>query len=90
MKEKCIHLLFVTIVLVLSACKKSDQHSLKPTVKSIYVVGNESNGTTMVAKYWKDGVATTLTDGTNNAQAYSIFILGTDMLLVRNQTEQNG
>ncbi|MER3498353.1 MAG: hypothetical protein C4308_06810 [Chitinophagaceae bacterium] len=33
-------------------------------VQSVYIAGEEFNGTEFVAKYWKEGVATNLTDGT--------------------------
>jgi hypothetical protein len=40
----------------------------------VYVVGYESNGTHLVAKCWKNAVPIPLTDGTQDAQATSIFI----------------
>jgi len=40
----------------------------------VYVAGFENNGTKDVAKVWKNGVATSLTDGTNWATARSIFV----------------
>ncbi len=47
---------------------------------NIYVVGatnnNSSNG---IAKIWKNGVATSLTDGSNDAHAYSVFLSSTDV-----------
>ena len=42
---------------------------------NIYVAGYEYNGTVSVAKYWKNGVAIPLTNGTNNANATSIFVV---------------
>jgi len=41
----------------------------------VYVAGYELNGTKRVAKYWKNGIAVTLTDGTQNAYAHSVFIV---------------
>ncbi|MEO6540047.1 MAG: hypothetical protein ABIN74_03605 [Ferruginibacter sp.] len=45
----------------------------------IYVAGVESNGTIDVAKVWKNGVATTLTDGTVNSAALEVQVSGTDV-----------
>ena len=45
----------------------------------VYVAGYENNGTKDIAKIWKNGIATSLTDGTNNAAANSVFISGTDV-----------
>jgi hypothetical protein len=51
-------------------------------VPDIIVAGGESNtsGTT-IAKYWKNGVAVPVTDGSNNALAYSMFVSGPDIYL---------
>jgi hypothetical protein len=49
-----------------------------PTVQ-VYAAGYENNGSKDVAKYWKNSVAVNLTDGSNNAEANSIFINGTDV-----------
>ena len=40
----------------------------------VYVAGYENNGTKDVAKVWKNGVGTSLTDGSNWAIARSIFV----------------
>jgi hypothetical protein len=48
----------------------------------VYVAGTESNGTKNVAKFWKDGKATSLTDGSNNAHAQSIFVDGGNVYVV--------
>jgi hypothetical protein len=41
----------------------------------VYVPGNEFNDTKSVAKVWKNGVATSLTDGTQDAYSYDIFLV---------------
>jgi hypothetical protein len=46
---------------------------------SVYVAGWESNGSNSVAKHWKNGMATALTDGSNDAIARSIYIVGLDV-----------
>src|SRR5882757_5168544 len=46
----------------------------------VYAGGYETNGSNItVAKIWKNGVATALTDGTNDAIIASIYIAGTDI-----------
>jgi len=50
-----------------------------PSSADVYVAGYESNGTVTVAKLWKNGSATSLTDGTKNAEANSVFVNGTDV-----------
>jgi hypothetical protein len=47
--------------------------------KEVYVAGYEKNGTKDVAKVWKNGVATSLANGSNDAQANSVFVSGTDV-----------
>jgi hypothetical protein len=47
----------------------------------VYVAGYEYNAATGrgVAKYWKNGVATFLTNGTQNAEAHDIEVVGSDI-----------
>ena len=56
----------------------------------VYVAGYENVTTEVgpgqfvvagVAKYWRNGVATALTDGTNDAAATSIAIFGSDIYI---------
>lgn len=44
------------------------------TVKDIYVAGYETISDKVVAKYWKNGIGTALSDGVNYAKATSIFV----------------
>lgn len=48
----------------------------------IYVAGAESNGTRTVAKYWKNGIPVSLSDGSNNALATEIAISGSDVHVI--------
>ena len=45
----------------------------------VYVCGYESNGSREIAKYWKNGTAFNLTDGTNYAYASAIALYGGDV-----------
>ena len=47
----------------------------------VYVTGAVTIGTHRVAKMWKNGVATDLTDGTNDADVTDIFVSGTDVYI---------
>ena len=59
-----------------------------PSNADIYAVGAEEVAFNInQAKFWKNGIATNLTDGTRWAIASSIFISGTDVYVVG--TEQN-
>ncbi len=49
------------------------------TVPVVYIAGAVHNGSKWVAQYWKDGTGVTLTDGTKNAKAFSVFAVGTDV-----------
>jgi hypothetical protein len=53
-------------------------HSGEPVV---LVAGYESNGTYNVAKYWIDGQAIQLSDGTQDATANSIFVSNNDVYI---------
>jgi hypothetical protein len=48
----------------------------------VYAGGYENNGTKNVAKIWKNGVATSLTNGCNDGFVASVFVSGTDVYAV--------
>ena len=54
-----------------------DAWSVYVSGSDVYVAGSEKNGNVgnSVAKIWKNGAALYLTDGTNNAKAYSVFVM---------------
>ena len=54
------------------------QQSVDPDV-NIYVAGFEYNGSHRVAKYWKNGQPVSLTDGSREACANSIVVVGSDV-----------
>jgi hypothetical protein len=45
----------------------------------VYVAGYDYNGTTGIAKIWKNGVGTSLTNGVNMGYANSVFVSGSDV-----------
>lgn len=49
-------------------------HSVFVFGTDVYVAGWENNGTKQVAKIWKNGAETSITDGSNNAYATSVFV----------------
>ncbi len=66
----------LSIITIATSCKKND---LIPVAKNVYIAGSESRGTVGVATYWKNGVATHLTDGTKGAVAHAIAVNGNDV-----------
>ena len=69
---KTIYLKVATLVftfLLLSSCSKDDP-APAPITKDIYACGYEFISGKYVAKYWKNGTAVTLTDGTRDAVAF--------------------
>ncbi|MCB0506935.1 MAG: hypothetical protein KDD21_01420 [Bacteroidetes bacterium] len=48
-------------------------------VPTVYVAGYENNGHASIAKYWKNGTAVSLSDGTYSAAVNSIFLQGDDI-----------
>ena len=61
-----------------------DEGLLPPPVlgkaeKNVWVCGNVHNGNYFVAKYWNDGKSISLTDGTKDGYANSIFVSGGDV-----------
>ncbi|MEJ7674268.1 MAG: heavy metal-associated domain-containing protein [Chitinophagaceae bacterium] len=69
-------------------CKTSLPKDVNSLSKDVYVAGFESNGAKNVAKVWKNGVATSLTNGTYDAAAHSVYVSGTDVYVSGN--ESNG
>ena len=76
---------FLVTLFFFSSCSKSSSGgggSTSPTdslVADVYVSGYEFNGTVYVAKLWKNGVATNLSDGKKNAAATGVCVKGADV-----------
>jgi len=64
--------------------------SFTTSTPDVYVTGIESNGTKNVAKVWKNGTPTNLTDGNFNATAYSVFVSGSDVYVAGSENNASG
>jgi len=65
-------IIFLSFLALTFSCSKSDDSPTPELLAmDIYTCGYESNGTKNVAKVWKKGAAISLTDETNNANAYN-------------------
>ena len=67
------------IVLFFFSCQKEISHEMVSSEVDVYVAGFEESGSGYVAKYWKNGQAVSLTDGTTDAAASSIYVSGNDV-----------
>ena len=75
-----VALLFCLLAVV--ACKKT-----KNPVIEVYVAGYELNTAgKQVAKVWKNGVVTALTNGQQHAIANSVYVSGNDVFLAGYQS----
>ena len=71
---KAIIVLLAVMAATFSSCDESVPEP-KKTATAIYVAGNDG----YKATYWKNGVATNLTNGVNRAVAQSIYVSGKDI-----------
>ena len=71
----------ILIVLSFFSCHKEAPIPNTSSEVDVYVAGYESQGpvNSLVAKYWKNGQVVVLTDGTNEAGAFSITVVGSDV-----------
>src|SRR4051812_27294951 len=82
----------ICAMLGLSACAKKKEEVSPETkaleVKDIYTCGEGLNPSTnkIVAKFWKNGVATPLTDGTKTSVAKAIVVVDRDVYIVGEET----
>ena len=63
------------ILLCLNSCSKKDNSipQTSPILPSGPITANK------IAKIWKNGIATSITDGSKNAQANSVYVVGNDI-----------
>ena len=82
----------IMIVLGFCSCQKEISNTAARTTEvDVYVAGMENNGRGVgVAKYWKNGQALALTDGTKEAWANSITVVGSDVYVAGGDVTDNG
>jgi hypothetical protein len=80
------------IMLALATTLGSTSSSLFVLENNVYVAGREFYSATnkFQAKYWKNGEGTSLTDGSDRAEATSIFVLGNDIYVAGFEYNSNG
>lgn len=84
------HYFLILIVLGFYSCQKEiSDTAARTTEVDVYVAGYESNDAGIsVAKYWKNGHAISLTDGTREAFSYpSITVAGSDVYVAGGEVE---
>lgn len=95
MMEAIKKFLILTVILFALSCSNDDSSNKDEnngTVKDIYVCGSEKiiNNGKLLAIVWKNGVATSLTDGTKNASASDIFVVGEKVYVVGSEDNNSG
>lgn len=79
----------IMIVLGFLSCKKKNPNPVEgPAEVDVYVAGKEYNGSIAIAKYWKNGQAIALTDGTKTAYANSIVVGGSDVYVAGDESNR--
>lgn len=86
--DKCVWVAIWLIMLFIGCTKSSDSiTSLKEI--DIYVAGCEFNGNLNIAKYWKNGTPTLLSNNNTSGVATSIFCVGSDLYVAGREFEDN-
>src|ERR1700733_8001584 len=100
--KKCYSLLLILTIVGFCSCKKEAHQQVGGNGNGsngpvdVYVVGSEWNGpggnsTTMnVAKYWKNGTAVVLSDGTTFTSTSSITVSGKDVYVAGDEFNASG
>lgn len=90
--KKLSILIIIFCTISCSNDNSSKDEESKAAIKDIYVCGYEKKSNTgrFIATVWKNGVATSLTDGTNNAVANDVAVSGNDIYVVGFQEDANG
>jgi hypothetical protein len=94
--EYCNYSVFFLMVLVIffaGSCKKSESGSPSGgdvSIPTSDIVGYGYKNSMRVAKYWKDGVVTYLSDSTKDTQLLSVSVSGNDVYIVGVQKSESG
>lgn len=85
---KNLKYILFTLAIISSSCSNDDRQTSdnEVTTKDIYMCGYGSDGDNYTPKYWKNGVATFLTDGT----ATAITAAGNDVYVAGYQSGNKG
>ncbi len=76
-------LAIVLCAISFTACSRDDDPAPeKEKQADVYVAGTESSATGVIAKLWKNGVATNLSDGSSQVYTNSIYVSGKDVYAV--------
>lgn len=90
--EKYLSMLIIIIcTLSCSNDDSSNEDETTVTAKDIYVCGYEqkTEDGKLIATVWKNGVVTSLTDGTNSATAMDVIVAGEDVYVVGYEMDNN-
>ena len=76
------------LTMALFSCSKDESTTEKePTGATVYVAGHELNSSSTIAKLWKNGKATTLSDNNKAAYAKAVYVSGTDVYVAGYQLD---
>src|SRR5687768_972601 len=89
MRKNC-YIIICLCLPIFYSCNKNGENISKPL--HVYIAGyvHEYAGQKQFARYWKDGVAVNLTDGSKPAMASSIVVSGNDVYVAGWELESTG
>jgi hypothetical protein len=88
--------LMMLVLFAIGGCKKSESgspqnnDSITTIIPKSEIVGYEYKGDMRMGKYWKNGVATYLSDGTTDVQVFSVSVSGTDVFMAGVEKNESG
>jgi hypothetical protein len=88
--KKLVCIVSFFAVLIAACNKKSSNSETEPGNVDVYAAGYELIGHDNIAKVWKNGIATNLTDGNNSARANAVAVSGPDVYVVGYENDNTG
>ena len=79
MKTILKNIILTILAITFFSCNQDDDAPKNNKTTDVYVAGFEDNGLRTVAKIWKNGIGTPLTDGSRTSEAHSIFVSNGDI-----------